>query len=71
MAFELWETSSRNLIGDFPTENSALEAVRRAVETHGQQYVETWLLAIEDEHGETNQVAAGDGLVRLARRTRA
>lgn len=70
MAFELWETSSRNLAGDFPTKETALEAVRAAINRHGRPYVLPWLLAHEDEQGETNQIAAGDELISLARASR-
>ena len=67
MAFEIWETSSSNLIGDFQTEKAALQAVRTAVNTHGRQYVMIWVLAYEDDQGDTTLVADGANLIELAR----
>ena len=69
MAFEIWETSSRNLVGDFQTEEAALQAVRTAVNMHGLQYVMSWALAYEDEQGDTRLVADGAKLIELARAT--
>jgi hypothetical protein len=69
VAFELWETSSGNIVDDFETETQALEAVRDALRMHGVSYVSTWLLAYEDEMGETDPIASGLGLIELARRT--
>jgi hypothetical protein len=67
MAYEIWEQQTRNLVDDFPTEDAALEAVREALETFGPQYVATWVLAHENEAGDTQQIAAGPDLATLAR----
>ena len=67
MAFEIWEKRTRNLVDDFPTENAALEAVRDAVESFGLAYVASWVLACEDEEGETRQIADSVELIELAR----
>ena len=69
MAFEIWEKRTRNLVDDFLTEDAALEAVRGALETFGPQYVATWVLACEDEAGDTRQIAEGSDLIALARST--
>ena len=67
MAYEIWETSTRNLIADFPSEEKALHAVRKALKKRGAGYVSTWLLAYEDENEATSKLAAGMDLVARAR----
>lgn len=67
--YELWETSSRNLIGSFSTEKDALRAVRQAAKANGEKYAYTWLLAREDKSGETSQIATGSELIERAMRS--
>lgn len=69
MAYELWETSSKNMVGDFPTQAAALAEVREALHRHSREYVMTWVLAHEDEQGETTLIADGIQLVELAQAT--
>ncbi len=66
MAFEIWETDTRNIVDDFDTEEAALEAVRDAVARHGASYVASWFLAYEDPKGDSTLVAAGAALIELA-----
>lgn len=66
MAFEIWDTESGNLVGDYPTERAALDVVRRMIEIHGRQAVATWALANENRRGTTRTVAAGTVLVDRA-----
>lgn len=67
--YELWETSSRNLIGTFSTEKDALKAVLQASAANGEKYARTWLLALEDESGETSSIAAGSELIKRAKQS--
>ena len=69
MAFELWDTRTANIIGDFPTEQAALEAIREAIQAHGRAYVESWGLAHEDRRGRTKAIAHGALLAERALNT--
>ena len=64
--FELWNTSSGNLLGTFPTEAEALAAVREAIQRHGEGYVDTLALGRENSRGASRIVAAGAPLVERA-----
>jgi hypothetical protein len=66
MAFELWSTASKNLLGDFATEAEALAAVRAAVEAHGPAYADELLLARETSRGKTRMLARGPILLERA-----
>lgn len=67
MAFELWDTESANIIDDFPTQESALAAVRQAIQASGPAVADHLALAYEDRTGETHPIAAGAALAELAR----
>lgn len=69
MGYELWDTRTANMIGDFPTEQLALEAIREAIEVHGRAYVESWGLAHEDRRGRTRAIAHGALLAERALNT--
>ena len=66
MTFELWHTRSSSMIGDFPIEHAALDAICEAIEVHGPAYVGTWGLAYEDRRGRTNVIARSAALVDRA-----
>jgi hypothetical protein len=66
MTFELWDTESANIIDDFPTRESALEAVRQAMRASGPTVIDHLALAYEDREGETHPIAAGSALAELA-----
>lgn len=66
MAFELWETESRNLAAVYDTEAEALVGVREAVVRHGRKYAESFALVHEDKRGNSRTVAMGAELVSLA-----
>jgi hypothetical protein len=66
MLYELWETKSHNRIGAFPSPEAAIELVRRAVERHGSGYTDTLVLAREDDEGDTELIAEGADLAKLA-----
>lgn len=66
MAYELWDRESANIVGEFDTENDALEFVRRMVKTHGPGVVLPWALAFEDDADETHSIAVGEELLSRA-----
>jgi hypothetical protein len=66
MSYELWDTESANLLGDYPTEQEALIVVRRTALAHGSSAVSSFALAFEDEEGETHPIAAGEALLDRA-----
>ena len=66
MAFELWETESRNLAAVYDTEREALAAIRDALERHGKQYVQSFALVHEDKRGDSKTVALGAELIARA-----
>lgn len=48
MHYELWHVPSGNLVNTFPSENDALDLVRRAYESQGRERAEE--LALVDCH---------------------
>ena len=66
MTYELWDTSSGNAIGEFPTEAEALAAVRELLVDRGSRAAEGLLLARTGAGGRTRPVARGRALADLA-----
>jgi len=66
MAFEIWETETRNIVDGFVTEEAALAAVKDAIARHGVSYVASWFLAYENESGDSHEIAAGGELIERA-----
>lgn len=67
MIYELWETSTGNLIGTYDSEQEALGIVRAAVDADGPSAPDSILLGWEDR-GASAFVAEGRALVELALR---
>jgi hypothetical protein len=67
MAYELWDTTSANLLGTYDTEDAALGVVRQALDAHGESYVHRIALGYEDSRGRSKAVATGAALVNLTR----
>jgi hypothetical protein len=67
MAYELWDTESRNIVGDYATEQHALAIVRDVAEIDGQEAAESLALAFEDASGRTTVIAVGAELAARAR----
>ena len=65
MAYELWETTSGNLIDTFATEAEALEEVRATIAEFGRDAVATYSLAHETRRS-TKRIAEGNALVERA-----
>jgi len=66
MAYEIWDTESRNLQGTYDTEAAALAVVARAIAEHGEPYAESLLLGYEDSSGRSRLIAVGRDLVDRA-----
>jgi hypothetical protein len=64
--YELWNTRTGNIIGAYDSEDAALEAVRRVIESYGRAYAERLLLGREDRHGRSRRIAASAELVERA-----
>lgn len=66
--FELVENTTGNLVGEYDSQEEALEVVRRAVEQHGEEAVATLSLNHEGARGRVVALACGRALARLAAR---
>jgi hypothetical protein len=64
MTYELWSGVSGNLVGAFPSEDAAFDALRQAAVRNGPEYVESLALMVEDDAGESHLVAEGQQLTR-------
>ena len=62
MAYELWDTETRNIINTFGSEAVALRAARDLVALNSPAYPGALALTFEDNDGETTRVASGPGL---------
>ena len=67
MIYELWDTSSRNLVGTYDVEQAALEVVRQVAAAHGWDVAETLALGQEDKAGRSRLLATGRDLADRAR----
>lgn len=68
VTYELWDTTSRNLVAEFDSREEALSSVREAINTHGREAVEILALGTEDGDGGGEVIARGADLADLARR---
>lgn len=66
-SFELWDQESRNLMGDYGTENEALVAVGKAVSTYGSDYADSIVLLRIGPRGGVKRIAAGADLAERAK----
>lgn len=66
MTFQLWEAESANLVGSYRTEDAALDVVRQARETHGDDAVASLVLLREDARGRLTKIADGATLTERA-----
>lgn len=67
MTYELWDTESRNVIGEFDSEADALAAVLEAVQLNGAESVAAFTLIGAFDDGAVKGLAAGQELVERAR----
>ena len=66
MIYEIWDTVTRNRLGDFDSEETALVVIREIMAEHGQEYVVTLALVSEDARGQFRTLATGLALVERA-----
>ncbi len=65
--FELWDSTSRNLIGAYESETDALAFVRAYVDQHGSSYPTAWILLWDDDTADkSGQIAMGPALLERA-----
>ena len=65
--YELWNTTTGNLLGTYASEAVALRAVADLATRHGAAYVERLLLGSEDRRGHSHPIASGAELATRAR----
>lgn len=68
MQYELFDTSSGNILGAYPTEREALDILRTAIEEYGESYAADLALGVRDDRGYPRRLAEGRKLVTLATR---
>jgi hypothetical protein len=66
MTYEVWDADSGNLLIVRPSRSEALTVIREAIAEHGEQYVDSLALILEDDTGETHVLAEGRELAVLA-----
>lgn len=66
MSYELWETTSRNVIGNYATEAEALAAVRESESVYGAGFTRNLALLYADESDAVRGIAKGEELAKLA-----
>lgn len=68
MLYELWETTTINLVASYDDRREALAAILDGVARNGPQSIETLALEVEDDEGNITSIAHGRDLAELARR---
>lgn len=63
--FEIWDLETRNIVDAFGTEHDALDAVRDALQRHGDAYVRSWALG-RFTRTKAIAIADGDALIERA-----
>ncbi len=66
MTFELWDTESHNVVGEYESELAALKVVKNALKRRGRAFATTIALVCEDDDGQSRTVAMGMQLATLA-----
>jgi hypothetical protein len=67
MYFELWDLRTRNLVGEFDTEDEALAEVRDVMSLAGEEAATRFVLGMQDlETGLGEEIAGGAELVHRA-----
>jgi len=68
MTFEVWDQATGNLIGEFAEASDAYQLVGEILQDEGLAGVRSLTLLVEDDQGNSKQVASGDQLASLAQR---
>ena len=63
MTFQLWDAAANNLIAAFDTLSAALKLARSGAERSGRASLNDWALTTEDEEGEVELLAEGQGIL--------
>ena len=63
--FELWDTETGNVIGEFPTIEAALAVAEALLSAFGSDYAEALVLQQRAANGSAGTVASGRDLLRL------
>jgi hypothetical protein len=66
MMFQLWEAELANLVGSYETEEAALAIVRKAIENHDRDAIDSLALLHEGMGVQLTTIAEGDALADLA-----
>lgn len=64
--YEIWDYETGNCVGAYRDEASALTDVRDTVRRHGPEATASLVLLIAPDNGDSQRVAAGAELARLA-----
>ncbi len=65
--YEVWDTTTRNLVTASATEDDALAFVRAYVAEHGREYPTFWVLLWDGETADqAGQIAEGSALIARA-----
>lgn len=63
--YELWDIETGNWVATFDRRDDALVAVRRMLENHGPDYVDSLSLARSGPSAGATTIAQGRGLLRM------
>jgi hypothetical protein len=66
MALELWDTTTSNLIGEYPDEAAVMREISQLIESRGEAFVSNLVLAYEATSGRSDLVVVGAVLIRQA-----
>ena len=66
LVYQLWDTETGNLIGEFDDETDALVAMRDAFALNGREYAEALALGTIDDTGHPEHIAVDADLVNRA-----
>jgi hypothetical protein len=69
--YEIWDTQTGNLIGEFSTEEEALELVRNAIDDWGMDAAASLVMGYGEDNAVASQVVEGRALLERALSTAA
>ncbi len=64
--YEIWDTETGNLIGEFATEDEALDLVRYAIEDWGMDAAASLVMGYGEDNSVASQVIEGRALLERA-----
>lgn len=69
--YEIWDTETGNLIGEFSSEEEALELVRNAIDDWGMDAAASLVMGYGEDNSVASQVIEGRALLKRALSTAA